>query len=320
MVILAPDSSIDLHLHTYASDGVWSPTDLVEALVRLGITIGAVCDHDSQRSVLETIAMGQQRGITIIPGIELTVTYRDRPWHLLVYGIRPDDQRPEAKHFLDIVHHQESELRRLAIDARERILAKGQTLTSLDAWESTSRLTFADGKRPQHVHTDFIDGPLRPIHILRAYIADGHGPSLKEAAERVVELGGQFDSYVPLEEVVAAARKAGGVTVLAHPGRPDLGPVLDEETLRAMLTDGPLDGLECHYRTYSDATTTEYRELADRHGLVKGTGSDSHGPGVPVYPRPYRAAWARELLGRLGVDVDTVDGPDWSGHDPLNVQ
>jgi len=160
------------------------------------------------------------------------------------------------------------------------------------------------------------------VHILRAMIADKHVPRLKEAAELVVELGGNFTYDTPLEDVVRVVHEAGGVTVLAHPGRADLGPALTAKTLDQLLRDVPIDGIEGHYRTYTDVDTARYRKMAESRGLLIGTGSDSHGPGAPVDPRPWRAVWGNELLVRLGFDVgDPDDGVVWApGMDPLNAK
>lgn len=296
---LAFDSAVDLHLHTYASDGFWSPSDLVDHLVANGFAVGAVCDHDTQDSVLETIELGQRRGVRIVPGTEVTVRWGDRQWHLLVYGIRPDDERPEARRFLDLMAEHDRRFMDLAVDARRRVEASGRPIPSVD--------------RQTHGRK------LMPVHVLRAMIDDRHVPRLKEAAELVVALGGNFTYDTPLAQVVDAVREAGGVTVLAHPGRADLGPALTAKTLDQMLKDAPIDGIECHYRTYTDADTARYRKMAEARGLLMGIGSDSHAPNQPVDPRPWRAIWGRELLQRLEIDVsDAPDGMTWSpGMDPL---
>lgn len=297
---LAPDSSVDLHLHTFVSDGIWHPKELVDRLDQDGIRVAAVCDHDNQRSVVEAIAYGQRRGVHVIPGVEMTVRWDERQWHMLVYGIHPDDERPEAKPFLDLVARQDAIFQELAEDARHRIEASGRPIPTLLTLE--------------------IHGPLMPVHVLRAMIADRYVPRLKEAAELLVALGGNFTTDTPLPDVVAAAHAGGGVCVIAHPGRADLGPAMTEETLDRMLADVPLDGIECHYRTYTDRETTFYRRLAEERGLLIGTGSDSHGAGVPVDPRPFRAAWSAELLLRLGVPVSEPEGPAWEpGMDPRVV-
>lgn len=296
---LRADEAIDLHLHTYASDGFWDPSVLVGHLADNGFRVAAVCDHDTQESVIEAIEAGRRRGVLIIPGTEVTVRWGERQWHLLVYGIRPDDERPAAKPFLDLMRDQDARFRALAIDARRRIEASGRPLPSIDKQ--------VNGRT------------MMPVHVLRAMIADKHVPSLKEAAELVVALGGHFTTDSRLEDVVDAAHHAGGFCVLAHPGRADLGSALDADVLDRILADTPLDGIEAHYRTYTDEETTFYRNLAAERGLVIGAGSDSHAPGAPVDPRPWRAIWAADLLGRLGVDVEPApEGPAWEhGMDPL---
>jgi predicted metal-dependent phosphoesterase TrpH len=299
---LAATDAVDLHLHTVASDGFWRPAELVDYLADNGFTVGAVCDHDSQASVLEAIRQGERRGVTIVPGIEVTTRWDDRQWHLLVYGIRPDDGRPEARPFLDMVETTDDAFREIARDARQRVEASGRPLPSLP------RVLAETGTA------------MYPVHVLRAMIADRHVPRLKEAAELVAALGGAFTIDNPLDEVVEKAHLAGGLCVIAHPGRPDLGPALTAEVLEGMLATIPLDGLEAHYRTYTDADIAFYRELAGKHGLLVSTGSDSHALKTPVDPRPWQAIWAAELLGRLGVDVvpREDDSPVWApGMDPM---
>jgi len=298
---LAHDARVDLHLHTYASDGFWSPSALVDYLVEHGFAVAAVCDHDTQDSVLEAIDLGRRRGVKIVPGTEVTVRWNGRQWHLLVYGIRPDDARPEARAFLDLMATHDREFMSLAVDARRRVEASGRGLPSLASQVGTQKMM--------------------PVHVLRSMIADRHVPRLKEAAELVVALGGNFTYDTPLEEVVRVAHEAGGVCVLAHPGRADLGPALSARTLDKLLRTIPLDGIEGHYRTYTDALTAKYREMAESRGLLVGIGSDSHAPGHPVDPRPWRAGWGRSLLERLGFEVEAGPEPVWTpGMDPLNVK
>ncbi len=288
---LGPGDAVDLHLHTLASDGFWTPEDLIDHLAERGITVAAVCDHDTQRSVLEAIRLGQDRGIYIIPGVEVTVTWGGRQWHLLVYGIHPERRDPGAAAFQAALTQLDAILQGRAVDARRRLEASGRALPSL---------------------AEILAGrPMWPFHILSAAIQDKHVPNLKESAELVVELGGNFTADLPLSEVVAAAHEAGGICVMAHPGRGDSVGLMTEADLDKMLIDIPLDGLEAHYRSYTDAQTALYREMALRRGLLISCGSDSHALGKPVDPRPWHAAWCRDLLDRLGVTVTPGDGPDW---------
>ncbi|HYH11713.1 MAG TPA: PHP domain-containing protein, partial [Thermomicrobiales bacterium] len=296
---LRADDPIDLHLHTFESDGVWTPVQLIDYLAEHGIRIAAVCDHDTQRSVVEAIGYGERRGVHVIPGVEVTVRHDGRQWHMLVYGIRPDDERPEAEAFLALMRQQEETLTELARVNWTRVEGTGRALPSL-------REIVGNGKMWTYPE------------VLGAMIKDGHVRNLTEAANLITELGGRFNADLPIEEVVDAAHQAGGVCVMAHPGRPDLGPAMTAETLRKVLADAPVDGLECHYRTYTDRDTAKFRGLAGEHGLLMSTGSDSHGPGYPVNPRPYRAIWAKELLARFSIEVaEQEEGPVWApGMDP----
>jgi hypothetical protein len=88
---------------------------------------------------------------------------------------------------------------------------------------------------------------------------------------------------------------------------------MTEHDLNAMLAEIPIDGLEAHYRSYTDDQTALYRRLAEERGLLISCGSDSHAPKHPVDPRPWRAKWCQDLLMRLGIPVAaTPDGqPAW---------
>jgi predicted metal-dependent phosphoesterase TrpH len=296
---LAPNDKVDLHLHTLASDGAWTPAALVDHLAAEGFRVVAVCDHDTQRSVPETMRRAARRGIVVIPGVEVTTRWRDRQWHLLVYGVDPADSAERGQAFRSVLADLDARLLELAEDARRRIEASGRALPSLEE--------IAGGR------------PLWPYHVLCSAIREGHAQNLKTAAELVVAFGGGFSADVPLERAVEAAQAAGGLCVVAHPGRSDSVGIMTEADLDAMLAGIPIDGLEAHYRSYSDEQTALYRRLADERGLLISCGSDSHAPKQPVDPRPWRAAWCAALLDRLGVAVAPVpEGePAWApGMDP----
>ena len=202
--------------------------------------------------------------------------------------------------FRSVLADLEAQLLTLAEDARRRIEADGKPLPSLEE--------IAAGR------------PLLPYHVLMSAIREGHVKNLKEAAELVSRLGGGFSADEPLERVVDAAHQAGGIAVVAHPGRSDSVGALLPEDLDRMLAEVPIDGLEAHYRSHTDEQTALYRQLAAEKGLLIGAGSDSHAPHQPVNPRPWRAIWAADLLARLGITVEPVAEGEaiWEpGMDPL---
>ncbi|MCO5220587.1 MAG: PHP domain-containing protein [Thermomicrobiales bacterium] len=298
-VTIPARAPVDLHLHTLASDGAWTPSALIDHLANRGFRVAAVCDHDTQRSVGQAIELGKMRGVHVIPGVEVTCSWNDRQLHILCYGVRPDRTDADAAGFLALMRQIDLQLQDNAADAARRIEADGKPLPNLE--------TVQAGR------------PLWPFHVLSAAIEMKHVPNLTKAAELVVALGGTFTADLPLGDVVAATHRAGGVCSIAHPGRADAVGIVSEADIDRIVAETGMDGLEAHYRSYSDQQTALYRRLAEERGMFVSVGSDSHAPHRPVNPRPWHAVWARDLLNRLGVDLLPLpDGePDWIfGMDP----
>jgi predicted metal-dependent phosphoesterase TrpH len=290
---------VDLHMHTRASDGDWTPSALIDHLAGRGFRVAAVCDHDTQRSVVQAIELGKSRGVHVLPGVEVTCGWNDRQLHILCYGVRPDRSDEASADYRALMNRIDLQLQEVAADAARRIEADGKPLPNLDDVRA--------GR------------PLWPFHVLSAAIEMKHVPNLTKAAELVVALGGTFTADLPLADVVAATHKAGGVCLIAHPGRADAVGIVSEEDIDRIVAETGMDGLEAHYRSYSDQQTALYRRLATERGMFVSSGSDSHAPHRPVNPRPWHAIWIKDLLERLGVDLLPLpDGePDWiAGMDP----
>lgn len=290
---------VDLHLHTIASDGAWTPSALIDHLANRNFRVAAVCDHDTQRSVVQAIELGKLRGVHVIPGVEVTCNWNERQLHILCYGVRPDRIDDAAQPYNALMNQIDLQLQENAADAARRIEADGKPLPNLEQVRA--------GR------------PLWPFHVLSAAIAMNHVPNLTKAAELVVELGGTFTADLPLAEVVAAVHQAGGVCSIAHPGRADAVGIVSEEDIDRIVAETGMDGIEAHYRSYSDQQTDLYRRLAQERGMFVSVGSDSHAPHRPVNPRPWHAVWAKDLLARMGVDLLALpdDEPVWiPGMDP----
>ena len=298
-IVIPARAPVDLHMHTLASDGGWAPSALIDHLAGRGFRVAAVCDHDTQRSVMQAIELGKSRGVHVIPGVEVTCGWNDRQLHILCYGVRPDRTDDASADYRALLNQIDVQLQEVAADAARRIEADGKPLPNLDDVRA--------GR------------PLWPFHVLSAAIEMKHVPNLTKAAELVVALGGTFTADLPLADVVAATHKAGGVCSIAHPGRADAVGIVSEEDIDRIVAETGMDGLEAHYRSYSDQQTALYRRLASERGMFVSAGSDSHAPHRPVNPRPWHAIWVKELLARLGVDLLPLpDGePDWiAGMDP----
>jgi 3',5'-nucleoside bisphosphate phosphatase len=286
---LHPHDAVDVHMHTLASDGDWTPTALVDHLAEHNFRVVAVCDHDTMRSVDEVIERAQPRGLTVVPGIEVTTEWDNRQWHLLVYNVDPE--LPRSERFKQLITRQDENLRAAAERAIELVEKKGYELKSLD---------------------EVVAGrPLLPVHVLRTIIKDGHATNLMTAHKLVISAGETLKVDSPLDETVSAAKEAGGVCIVAHPGRDDGGGLMSADQLDRMLEIAAIDGLEGHYRSYNDDDTVKYRSLAIDRNLVVSCGSDSHAPGHPVNPKPHAARWVAPFLRRLGFCIEPFGGASW---------
>jgi predicted metal-dependent phosphoesterase TrpH len=289
---LGRHATVDLHLHTTASDGRWTPETLVARAAARGLRVMAIADHDALDSVAPARALAGARGIALVSGVEITTRWDGRQWHLLVYGT--ESERGPVR---DLVAESRARHIAAATEAIARLKGAGYAVPSLDA---------AIAGRP----------PL-PIYVMDAIIRDDLAPNMLAANRLVSEgLGVPFYIDVPLEAAVAAAHAAGAVAILAHPGRDEGAGILEATRLARMLAVAPLDGLEVHYPTHTLDQVREYADLAARHGLFRSCGSDSHGPNRPRDPLAYHSSLIAPLLTRLGFTFPARrhERPNGEGH------
>lgn len=287
---LRPDDPVDLHMHTFASDGRWTPEQLVDHLAGAGFRVVALADHDTMHNVLPMWELAATRGLGFVPAVEMTTRWRNRQLHVLIYGVDP--RAETAAPFRAVLDKQRDQLTASAENAHRLLTKHGRFIPTL--------AEVAMGL------------PLRPHHVFTAMIRHGHGSNLYQAHRIVQGLGEPALVDVPVEETVAAAHASGGLAIVAHPGRDDGWGVLYEKDLDELLAQVPIDGVEAHYRSYKDADVERYRAWADANGLLVSAGSDSHWPNHPVNPIPHAARWIAPLLGRLGYPVDAWEGPAWT--------
>ena len=286
---LHPTESIDLHMHTWASDGGWDPPALAAYLAERNFRVVAVADHDTMFSVPAMQGETARHGITLIPAVEVTTRWSDRQVHVLIYNVDLDDARTAA--FRDLLNLQREQLRTTAERAVELLEHHGRYIPALAEVNRGLSLT--------------------PHHVFTAMIKAGHGQNLYQAHNIVRSLGEPVIVDVPIADTVAAAHEAGAIAIVAHPGRDEGKGILTAELLDSLREEAPVDGVEAHYRSYKDADVQRYRDYAAERGLLVSTGSDSHRPGYPVDPITFEARWAAALLERLGITVEPWEGPAW---------
>ncbi len=241
----------DLHLHTFFSDGTYSPEELVLQAQRHGLTTLALTDHDTVEGCEPTARACAAAGIEFICGTELTAEQDGHEIHILGYCL--DTENPKLL----------AEIGKFQVVRQNRIRQMVVRLNQLGVpLQAEAVFALANCRAPG-----------RP-HVARALVQAGLCGSLDEAFERFLKKN--RPAWVPKFKMSSAAaieliHQAGGVAVMAHPGlnRTD-------EVIPGMVETG-LDGLECFHTKHSTATTEHYLELADRFHLLVTGGSDCHG-------------------------------------------
>ena len=276
----------DFHLHSTASDGVKSPTWVMETAAANGVSVLALTDHDTTAGQPEARAAAERLGLRLIPGIELSTDLGKSDVHLLGYGF--DIESARFQEYL-------TWLRDSRIGRAGKIV---NILAEIGAPISLARVFEIAGEASVG----------RP-HIARALIEAGHANSVQDAFNRFLADGGPAD--VPRAKMAPAqaideVHRAGGVVFVAHPlfiGE-RAGASIEE-----LATLG-LDGVETYYKHYTPEQVELHRRLAARLGLACSGGSDYHGLGNPddraIGQIPFPDAAVGEFvtfLERAGVDT-----------------
>lgn len=275
------ETPIDLHLHTTYSDGHWAPSALFDQLEERGVAIASVMDHDQLDHLPEVLALGAERKITVIPGTEVTARWRGTAAHILCYA-------------LPGVGFTSAALRIVVDGIRAAMLANTALI-----YRNLSQQGYNFPRQDKILITQG-GQPVRAGDIGRLLLESGHAATPSQAMSLVYEAGYR-QATAPLAEVVEAAHASGAVCLLAHPGRGE-GEIhrYDPEEIEALLREIPLDGVEVHYPTHTEAQIAAYADLAHRHDLLISAGSDSHGPRQRL-PVAYPATSASALLTHLGL-------------------
>jgi predicted metal-dependent phosphoesterase TrpH len=244
---------IDLHLHTTASDGTLTPRELVARVVRAGIRVLSVTDHDTMAGVVETAETAAAQGLDVLPGIEITAVLDQRDVHVLGYFL--EAAPPSLDAFLVAQR----------ADRVTRVKKMGALLAGFGMPIDIDRLIEVGRVERRSL--------ARPL-VARALASAGHVTSVQEAFDRWI--GDGRPAYVPRQgaapaEVARIIARAGGVAALAHPG------LLGRDDLIPDLVKAGLAAIEVYHAEHDAAAETRYLGVARRHDLAVTGGSDYHG-------------------------------------------
>ena len=245
-------AKIDFHTHTDSSDGALSARDLIEKAAQAGITTLGICDHDTVSSLAEAEIVAGEKGMKIVPGIEITSRYKRFQLHFLGYYFDYTDKK-----FLSRL----DELRDARIHRAKRIIAKLNRIKIPLTFESVIE------KVGEH------DSVGRP-HIANTMVEEGYAQTYDEVFHKYIGIGRpayEANYPFPPEDAIGMVAAAGGLSFLAHPSH-----YVNEDLLHYLLKMG-LDGIEVIHPSHSDEEVAFYNKFADDNSLLKSGGSDFHG-------------------------------------------
>jgi len=243
---------VDLHCHTTASDGTYSPEKLVLAAQRKKINILSVTDHDTLSSLPTLTVLCAEKNIRLIPGIEISCHCQDQEVHILAYGFDPHPSL--LSQFLE--KQKEERIRRL-----QEMILQLEKANVFISWEEVQH----------HIHSESAAG--RP-HVARALVYKGYSSSLHDAFAHYLTPGkpGYVPRQnVPAKKVIELISKTRGISVLAHPG------LLQKQEILEELHQNGLQGIEAYHPTHKGWQKTHYENWAQERNLQITGGSDFHG-------------------------------------------
>src|SRR5688572_2630749 len=254
-VTIAPDSVVDLHMHTTASDGRFTPAELAEAAKAQNLAVIALADHDRVDNVRPLQEQAARHGIHVIPAVEVSCRRGEVQYHLLVYNVDLSHQG-----FIGPLEENSRKYAEICANGIEELRKQGKHID------------------PAVLNICTKGQPVAPYHIFQALIKHEYAPNMKEAHELAKTVGVDFLPQRDMREVIQLALESGAIPILAHPGRaePGFNPP-SQETLEEMIAAG-LMGFEVWHPYHSAYDVAFYLKLCTDRGLLTSAGSDTHAP------------------------------------------
>lgn len=261
----------DLHVHTYLSDGTFSPQEAVERAKGMGLSCIAITDHDCVDGIEPASEAGEKLDLEIIPGVELTAQEEGIEVHLLGFFIDWKD---------------EPFLKKLKIICQSRVKRTYQMIERLKKYNIAID--------PEEVFRTSGPGSVGRLHVALVMEKHGYVSSVKEAFNRYI--GDKAPCYVrhfeiSAKEAIAEIKRIGGAAVFAHPY------VMGKNNFIAQFIKYGLDGIEAYHSDHPGTASKHYIELAQKYKLLVTGGSDCHGLGK-----------GEILMGKVKVPYELVEG------------
>ena len=269
---------VDLHNHSYYSDGLFSPSEVIKYADEAGCDLFALTDHDTTDGLSEAKQMADKLSVDLVSGVEISAFWRNMTIHVIGLDIDIDNDILQA----GLGHNQQ-----LRKDRAEKIAFELWRAGIKDALEKTQALSKKD--------------MLTRTHFAQMLIGEGYCKDMKSVFRRYLtekKPGGVRVEWKNIDEVVGWIHAAGGKAVLAHPFRYRM----TQTKIKNMLMDFKEvlgDGVEVVTATSTDEEITLSNQWAKEYKLLSSCGSDYHGwPNQRIQigclrdlPNPDNAIW-----------------------------
>lgn len=265
----------DLHVHTYLSDGTFSPEKVVEYSKAKGLDAIAITDHDCCSGITPAIIAGKDLDLEIIPGVEMTAELGEEEIHILGYFI--DWQKDSfVKKLQEIIKVREERAKEIL----KKLRKYGVNMSEKELFELSG------------------PGSIGRLHIAHLLLRKGAVSSISEAFTKYI--GNNGPCYVKKfklspKETVDIIKDVDGVAVLAHPKTINIKDKSSEDIIKMLIKDG-IEGIEVYHPDHTAKDENEFRALAERYNLLISGGSDCHGLGK-----------SEILIGKVKIPYELVE-------------
>ncbi len=256
------NAGIDLHIHSTASDGTFSPAEILALAQDLNLAAIAITDHDTINGSKEALGIGVPPSLKFLTGVEISASPPPSfPYsgslHILGYSIKIDN--PLLNKTLATLQEARKTRNPGIIDR----------LNSMGIAVSMDELLNEVG-----------GGQLGRPHIARLMVKKGYVESIKEAFDKYLGKGkpAYVDKYrIDCSRAIEVILDAGGIPVIAHPYLLNPGNIEEIEEFVITLKAMGLKGIEVYYPEHSQDNISKLEDIANRHGLLMTGGTDFHG-------------------------------------------
>lgn len=265
----------DLHIHTTASDGTWTPEELIAQALKTGIKVLAATDHDSVGNVEECSRLAKEAGLGYVVGTELNSTKADINFHILGYGV--DIKHPRL---VELMAHNIYLLEQVDIESIAMLEKSGWPVSA----EEFKGYTY-DRRR---------GGWSSLAYLIDKGLCTGVNDFFKNIFTKEYELG--FPEFPSISQVINTIHEAGGLAICAHAASGFHGPGL--ERVLELLKVESFDGYECYHSNHSQEDAERLVAFCRENQLYITGGSDCHGSFVPG-----------RFLGQPQVEIEQLNLP-----------